>query len=159
MSNLNIGIASDSGNNKSFISCSNKKLYHFTDIRNVSSILKLGLMSWFKLNELGLTYYPGGNFSSRMLDERKSLQDYVRLCLSPNHPMMWACLFQGRIQVCKWLEISPEIWSFNSNLYSDTNATANRAKIDSNPRTALNGDIQAEVLVASSIPQRYIRVL
>ena len=135
-------------------------LYHFTDERNVQSILKYGLLSWYQLDCLNLPYHPGSNSLSRNLDSRKNLQDYVRLCLNTSHPMMWFCLYQGRIGRVKWLKISPVVWTFPNNLFSDTNAASNSAKINSKPKTVLkHGDNQAEVLVKSRIEPRYISLM
>lgn len=135
-------------------------LYHFTDERNLKSILEHGLLSWYQLDKLGLSSHPGSNDLSRYLDSRKNLGDYVRLCLNTSHPMMWFCLYQGRISRVKWLKISPVVWTFSENLYSDTNAASNCATINSKPKTVLKrGDNQAEVLVKTRIDTNYITVL
>lgn len=135
-------------------------LYYFTDDRNLESILKHGLLSWYQLDCMGITYYPVSNQLSRCLDSRKNLRDYVRLCLNTSHPMMWFCLCQGRISRVRWLKISPTVWSFSSNLYSNTNAASNCATIDSKPSTVLvKGDRQAEVLIRTRIDPSYISVI
>lgn len=135
-------------------------LYHFTDESNLQSILKHGLLSWYQLDRLGLSYNPGSNDLSRYLDSRKNLEDYVRLCLNTSHPMMWFCLYNGRINKVRWLKISQQVWRFADNLYSDTNAASSCARIISDPFNVIKkGDNQAEVLVKTRIDPRLITVL
>jgi hypothetical protein len=136
------------------------KLYHFTDVRNIPSIRQYGLLSWYQIHLKGINNVPGSDTLSRKLDTQKGLHDYVRLCLHKDHPMLHVCLRDGRIVNYRWLEIDPYVWYWSANLYSDTNAAAHRAIIDSDPDTALSSrDIQAEVLIHRSLNPKYIRVL
>jgi hypothetical protein len=66
------------------------KLYHFTDERNVQSIMECGLLSWCALDEQKMAVVCGGDELSRELDEKKNLQDYVRLSFAQKHPMKMA---------------------------------------------------------------------
>ena len=132
------------------------ELYHFTDSRNLLSIKKLGLLSWPILFECNISSYMGSNQLSRNLDERKGFERYVRLALQPRHRMLNYCLMDGRINQAIWLSIDDSILMQSGIFYSNTNAAANRAIIDNDPDTALNGDDQAEILIPERITTNYI---
>lgn len=132
-------------------------LYHFTDSRNLPSILGLGLRSWYDLERRGVKHIPGSSPLSRQLDARKNLQDYVRLSLRPSHPMATVAINEGRIARLVWLTVDDAVLRWRSTLFSDCNAAANAAIINSDPETALNStDIQAEILVKGSVAVRWI---
>ncbi len=127
------------------------KLYHFTDASNVDSIMKNGLLSWQELELRRIDHRPGSNRLSRDLDKRKGLEDYVRLSTWRNHPMAWVAK-KDRIENLVWLAVDEAVLDHPDALYSNTNATANRARISRKLATALLiGDRQAEVLVKNSI--------
>jgi hypothetical protein len=66
------------------------KLYHFTDRNNLESIKKYGLLSWDYCRKNGIPIpRPGGNELSRKLDQYIGMQNYVRLCFVPDHPMLY----------------------------------------------------------------------
>jgi hypothetical protein len=132
-------------------------LYHFTDPSNIPSIRQYGLLSWFQLLRRGIKHIPASNDTSRSLDQRKNLEDYVRLCLQPAHPMAEAVLRYGRIRQLSWLQIADAVLDFPGTLFSSDNATSNRAIIDNNLYTAIySSSPQAEVLIRSHIPFEYI---
>lgn len=85
-------------------------LYHFTDLRNVSSIRELGgLYSLVKLNEMGVKVpAPGGNEWSHEADEAKGLDRFVHLCFKDQHPMEFRAHQEGRI-TSVFLQIDPEV--------------------------------------------------
>lgn len=96
--------------------------YHFTDRRNLSSIIEhKGLYSWkYSLDNNILIPYPGGGEQSRILDERHELEDYVRLSFCDDHPMIWRLKCEGHELVL--LKIKVDVaWSKNT-LFSDINA-------------------------------------
>ena len=65
-------------------------LYHFTDRRNLPTILQFGgLWSTAKLREGNCTFVPGGNEQSITLDQRFGMDVYVHLCWAGGHPMAW----------------------------------------------------------------------
>ena len=133
------------------------RLYHFTDPRNIESIKRFGLMSWQQLVQRGINHYPGSNDDSRRLDARKSLENYVRLCLFPKHSMAELAVKHKRIESFVWLSIDDRVIRLATSLFSDQNATANAAIINPDPQTALaSNNPRAEVLVEGSIDLRWI---
>ena len=99
-----------------------RRLYHFTDTRNLSSIRdRGGLYSWRKLQEMGVTVeVPGGNDWSHGADASKGLDDYVHLCFRANHPMEYvARCREGRIQRSTFLDIDPAVLDFDGVLFTD----------------------------------------
>jgi len=154
------------------------RLYHFTDRSNLDSIIKYGgLFSWYTCEIKGINIpVPGGNELSRDLDIRKNIQDYVRLSFNKKQPMLYVAQREGRIINPFFLEISPEVIFFKNTLFSDENATANSAIIGGkledfqriNFKFAKSGEwsdelekkyVQAEVLVKSHIPIKFIKNL
>lgn len=132
-------------------------LYHFTDPRNIPSIKKYGLLSWYELNKKNIYHIPASNSLSRNLDIRRNLQDYVRLSLNKNHPMFARAINEGRVKNLVWLKIDPIVMNFPDTLFSNDNATSNRAVINNNKDTALKSkSSQAEVLVKKRIDPKYI---
>lgn len=132
-------------------------LYHFTDESNVASIQKFGLLSWPELRKRRIPHRPNSNDLSRNLDKRKGLQDYVRLALSPDHPMAFKALSEKRISKVVWLEITDEVVDLPGVLFSDTNAAANHACVNNRRRTAFrSSDRQAEVLVPRRVDPKHI---
>ena len=133
------------------------RLYHFTDPRNIESIKRFGLMSWQQLVQRGINHYPGSNDDSRRLDARKSLENYVRLCLFPKHSMAELAVQHKRIDSFVWLSIDDRVIRLATSLFSDQNATANAAIINDDPNTALSSkNPRAEVLVEGSIDINWI---
>lgn len=153
-------------------------LFHFTDKANLRSIKKHGgLFSWKHCvsNKIPIPS-PGGNQLSRNLDEIKGLEDYVRLCFTRNHPMMFVEHTRDRDNII--LEIDPEVVYLKSTLYSNVNANRNNAVIgkDLSDLKKIRFDLfkhpnhfkltedekpyyQAEILVENHIPLKYIKNL
>ena len=153
------------------------KLYHFTDRDNLESIIKHGgLYSWADCDEKGIKIpKPGGGSLSRDLDARDSLQHYVRVSFTTQHPMMYVAMNDGRITNPVVLEIDPEVIYDEGTRYADMNATRNGAhvggtledfgrihftSVKARKHFDLDEDeqpyFQAEVLVKSFIPLKYI---
>lgn len=153
------------------------KLYHFTDDANIQSIIDNGgLYSWKTCEDKGITIRkPGGDDLSRSLDKYKHLENYVRLCFTKNHPMMYAAKKTGRINSPVILEIDLSIANLPTTKFSDRNATKNGAIIHSgldgvskihfktvkqpnhfDLSTEEKEFYQAEVLVLEKIPISYI---
>lgn len=143
-------------------------LYHFTDLRNVKSIIEQGgLYSWWSCKEKEILIpFPGGTRVSRNLDTRHGLQDFVRLNFNPNPPMLYAAEHLNRVAI---LEIEPYVVYWKDTKFSNENATAAAAKVgdDLDSFEAINFEIavgtewhgydakrwrQAEVMVKTHIP-------
>lgn len=135
-----------------------------------------GLYSWaFCEKEHMHIEKPGGSQLSRELDRRDSLQDYVRLTFCTDHPMMYRLRKQGYNLVL--LRIKVDVAWLKDTLFSNMNATDNNSHIggtiedlklvhfDAAERTYVSRDDpdfklkQAEVLVKTCIPSRYIENL
>lgn len=107
-----------------------KHLYHFTDEKNIKSIIENeGLFSWHNCNVKNIKITrPGGNELSRKLDKKSGLENYVRLSFTPDHPMMYAIIKDGRIENPVVLEIDIETIFLKDSKFSDKNA--NRADVN-----------------------------
>ena len=143
-------------------------LYHFTDITNLDSIRKTGLMSASSLMERSIPSKMNSDELSRKLDERAGLQNYVRLSFCSKNPMMYTCTNQARISQPVMLRIKLEVVSRPGVLFSDCNATRQDAIISGFPDVVryevvqaknmfavpelLRKYYQAEVLVPSPVP-------
>ena len=153
-------------------------LYHFTDRENLESIIKNGgLYSWADCEQKGINIpKPGGSMSSRDLDKRDNLQNFVRVSFVREHPMMYVAMNDGRISNPVVLEIDPEVIYWQDSLYADRNATKNGALVGSSiddfsqlhfnsfkakKHFDLDADeqkfYQAEVLVKNHIPLQFIK--
>ena len=155
-----------------------KKLYHFTDRDNLESIIKNGgLYSWGDCEDKGIKIAkPGGGLLSRDLDRKDSLQHYVRVSFTTQHPMMYVAMQDGRLSNPVILEIDPEVIYWNDSKYANVNATRSGARkggsIDDfksihfqSVKARKHFDLpeeeqpyfQAEVLVKNFIPLEYIK--
>jgi hypothetical protein len=136
---------------------SDRIIYHFTDIRNVESIKKRGLLSWQRLLQWKVDHVPSSNDFSRELDVKKNLQNYVRLCLTKDHPMAYTVVKEKRVQKLVWLKIKGDVVNWRTTLFSDTNSVKNGAVIDGNRDTAFkSGDSQAEILIENALASKWI---
>lgn len=103
------------------------KLYHFTDRSNIPSIkANGGLYSWWLAEQKGISIpKPGGIGFGRQLDERKGLQNHVRLSFNNRNPMLFVAQKEGRIFNPVFLEIDPAVMLLNKTLFTKENATKN----------------------------------
>jgi hypothetical protein len=152
-------------------------LYHFTDRANIDYIkLHGGLFSWQHLRKAGIEIpYEGGGSLSKDLDRRYGLEDFVRVCFTENHPMMYVARNEGRIPNPVILKINTEVCEFQNTKFANMNATRNghncgnsladlqRIKFEV-VRQRTHFDLseqdrpyyQAEVLIKTWIPIEYI---
>ena len=147
--------------------------YHFTDVRNLKSIIENGgLFSWYTAHNKGIIIpKPGGNALSHSLDLQKGLEDYVRLSFAQFHPMAHRLELEGAKNVI--LKIHPSVSIMDDTLFSNMNATSNACYVGNDLKalkrvniTEVNGiykrtdkefpESQAEVLVKRHIPLKYI---
>lgn len=151
-----------------------KYLYHFTDLKNVRSIIENGgLFSWAycSQNDIAISN-PGGTHLSRRLDARKGLEDYVRLNFNSDSPMLHAAEHLKYVAI---LEIDSSVIFWKETKFSTENATSNSAEIgdDLEVFEHIDFDIatsegwqgygnlrskQAEVIVKTHIPISLITV-
>ncbi len=149
-----------------------KRLYHFTDLRNISSIIHhQGLYSWHYCQQNGINIpCPGGNRLSRELDVRNGNEDYVHLSFNHNPRMLFSV--EG-IRSAVVLKINPSVVCWESTKFSDVNSVDNMANIgdDLEAFTRIRFDValreswkgfmerkwrQAEVLVRRHVPLCHI---
>tara|TARA_B110000003_G_C16444541_1_gene455409 strand:- start:52 stop:627 length:576 start_codon:yes stop_codon:yes gene_type:complete len=145
-------------------------LYHFTDIRNIKSIMEHGLFGWKSLEKepfnykREIDYFPASDIPgegktyglSRWLDTTKGRSDYIRLTSNKNHPMIKEAVFRNSLNI-KYIKISNKIIEDIGCSFSDMNATKTEATIDVNMSIYLESDDpQKEILVKHHIPASYI---
>jgi hypothetical protein len=122
-----------------------QSLFHFTDVSNLQSISKNGLLTWKKLAELKVPAKMNSSELSHKLDSNKGLADFVRLSFCKKHPMMYIALKEKRISTAVVLEIKLETVSRPGVLFCAINAAAKAAKASANPRV-----VRFEVVKARS---------
>lgn len=152
------------------------KLYHFTDRANLPSIrANGGLYSWYYCQQNNITIpKPGGSPTSWILDQRKGLQNFVRVSFVRDHPMLYIAQQDGRITSPVVLEISIEQIYKSATRYATQNAAKNGVTADAtferfnsikfpllrrryfDLSTEEKPFYQAEILVLEKIPLEYI---
>ncbi len=150
------------------------RFYHFTDIRNLDSIIKYGgLYSWYSVEKHNISTYFSSNNLSKELDVYHNLHDYVRLSFTNYHPMSTKIRYENGKSLI-WLEIDIEVACWETTLFSDRNATDNNVVVSESFDflKQLNYDVfkkeyrqldfiskkqyQAEILVKNFLPLQYI---
>lgn len=150
------------------------KFYHFTDKRNLRTIIDNGgLYSWDSLKKKNIYAFTSSNELSRNLDIQHGLEDYVRLSFANYNPMSSRVMYQDKRELI-WLEIDRSVALLEDTLFSNVNATDKYVKISSdfnflkslnfrifNKRwNTLNSqekkEYQAEILVKEFLPIKYI---
>ena len=148
------------------------RFYHFTDVANLESIRKHGLMSASNLQANSLTSVMNSSELSRKLDRSKGLQGYVRLSFNNNNPMKYRAVQEERVTQVVMLEIKPEVVSRPGVLFFDSNAVRVGAIQSTSPEIVhfdvvtapshyaveekMRAYYQAEVLVPSPVPPHLI---
>lgn len=105
------------------------RLYHFTSSKNVSSINKNGICSLYELKQRGIITDFTSSPTSRNIDERKGLTDYIHLGYEQKHPMLMMALSDGILSHFKVYEINPLLIIEKDTMYSLGNVAANIAQI------------------------------
>jgi hypothetical protein len=107
-----------------------RNLFHFTDIRNIPSIKKHGLLSLSELQTRGIEILaPGGNEWSHEEDERRGLDEYVHLCFFDQHPMEYQARQGNRIGETRFLKISPDLLRDTNVRFTDGVANRSGSKL------------------------------
>ena len=111
------------------------QLYHFTSKRNLESIETHGcLMSWFDLNERGISYFPSSNEISRKLDLEFRLERYVRLSFEPRPRMFWMVTNEQRVSDLEVLAIPVEMLATCDRImFASDNACSHKAVVGEYP--------------------------
>ncbi len=85
-------------------------LYHFTDTRNIPSIVQHGLLSRTEIEIRAIQgTHHGGNQWSFEQDDRMGVSDYVHLCFFNQHPMEFLAKKDGRIEESYFIKILPKV--------------------------------------------------
>lgn len=103
-------------------------LYHFTDISNIQSIKKYGLLSSKEINSRTIIPKYSSTSKSRQADADMGLDDYIRLSFVKSHPMMFTAMTTNRIRP-QIIEINPLIALMPNVFFSDSNALRKGANI------------------------------
>lgn len=149
-----------------------KQFYHYTDSRNLHSILQSnGLYSLNELHRKGIDYEQGSDTSEK--------PDYVRLSYANSHPLMHVSIRKNRIINPKVLHIDKTVSKLRNTLFSNVNVartsrpptviTGNNldflkrnVKLDITKRNYFNltdeekAYYQAEVMIKEHVPLEYI---
>ena len=90
-------------------------LYHYTDSRNIDSILqKNGLLSIRELERESLVYNSGSNTREK--------PEYIRLSYTKNHPLLYVSKEESRILIEKTLEIDISATGLEQTIFTNVNA-------------------------------------
>lgn len=100
-----------------------RPVYHFTDEENLPLIDRLGLLSSAELARQNLPTKHGGDMQSRLSDVKLGRDDYVRLCVVPNHPMHATLTTKGRLM--KWIRVDNSALLLPGVMYCAKMANAN----------------------------------
>ena len=86
-------------------------VWHFTDMQNIPSIKKHGLLSFAEAVQRGVEIpVPGGNNWSHDADKIKGMDRYVHLAFIADHPMLYVAQnTEKRISNPVWLKINVSI--------------------------------------------------
>ena len=134
-----------------------RPLYHFTDRRNLDSIFRWGLLSLRSMKNRGVRFWPASSDRSQRFDRAQGLDDYIRLCRQPSHPMATAARHRGSVGQIVWLRIHPDGMVNKHVLFSSKNALHHATEIGPDPAIALDSDdLQAEILVRGHIHRRHL---
>jgi len=91
------------------------EFYHYTDTRNLNSILQnLGIYSLNEMDRKGINYEQGS--------ETREMPDYVRMSYTKNHPLMYVSQNKGRIINVKVFEIDINVAALRKTKFTNVNA-------------------------------------
>lgn len=122
---------------------SNRRLFHFTDSRNIPSIAQHGLLSTAQCIQLGLPMVTGGDTDSLGIDRYRGFDQFVRLSFCRSHPMSHVARERGTIEQLRILTISPSVLLREGVRMSDRVATDNDAQIGVPNDMISNMDLEA----------------
>jgi hypothetical protein len=98
-----------------------QRLFHFTDRKNLESIVECGGL--YSLKRQKMFSIPvkryGGSTDSQSVIRYEDLDKYISLSLINNHPMRGKAISEGRIDECIDFEIDPEVMLWKGTSYCD----------------------------------------
>jgi hypothetical protein len=106
-----------------------RRLFHFTDSRNIEGIGQHGLLPTAAHEIHGINAITGGDADSLGIDRHKGLDQFVRLSFCRNHPMSHTAKERGSIDKVRILTVDPSVLLRDGVRLADRVATANEAKI------------------------------
>ena len=107
-----------------------KSIWHFTDLSNLESIEKNGVLSLRNIikNKVDVSCYGADDLSHR-LDREYGLDKYVHLSFIKEHPMQYVKTRDGNIPNPVWLEIDASVLFKSDSIFSNQVANKTNAKI------------------------------
>jgi hypothetical protein len=145
--------------------------WHFTDISNLASIDKNGILTLENILENNLDVCFGADSDSHLLDRQLGLDKYVHLAFVSDHPMYYVAKRRGSIKIGAWIEIDLSILIDNKAYFSPEVANKSGAKIyemnlvdaiiEFDKMHSKNFDVykdarKAEIIVKNNINTKYI---
>jgi len=103
-------------------------VWHFTDISNLDSIVKYGILSLHELVENSIDAHFSADVLSHSLDRRYGLDEYVHLAFISDHPMYHNALKRGSIDHGIWIELDLKVLLDDSVMFSDEVANKSGVK-------------------------------
>lgn len=98
------------------------RLYHSTATANIESIKKQGgLLSLKRLQEQKCTVTFASSESSRFIDAKKGVTDYVHLSFESYYPMMKKAVLDGNLASYTMLMISPIVALLEDTMFTEMN--------------------------------------
>lgn len=90
-----------------------REFFHFTEIANLPSIRRHGLLSLAELSRLNLqNVHYASDPESRAIDAHYGLDGYVRLAFVNSHPMEYVARKEGRLSSTKFISVKSEVIHF-----------------------------------------------
>lgn len=108
---------------------SRRRLFHFTDSRNIESIRLNGLLTTSDIAERRIASVTGGDADSLGIDRYKGFDKYVRLSFCRSHPMSHVAKERGNILQVRILTVCPTVLLREDVRIADRVATDNDAVI------------------------------
>ncbi len=149
-------------------------IWHFTDISNLESIAKYGILSLHEILENSIDARFGADSLSHTLDKKYGLDEYVHLAFIKDHPMYHNALKRGSIQHTVWVELDLKILLDDNVKFSDEVANKTGVKLFDSTRVEekinfnkmFHKDFwtrvkarKAEIMIPDKIDIRYIKAI
>ena len=151
-----------------------KSIWHFTDLRNLESIEKYGLLSLREIIRNDIDACFGADSLSHNLDIHYGLDKYIHLAFIDDHPMYHKAKNRGSIVYPIWIELDISLLFDENTIFSNKVANQSGAKIFTLDDVENMIDFnymfhrdfwtrvearKAEIMVPSKIDTRYIKAI